>query len=43
MGLKATFEEFDGFTHEWRFWDLTIQKALTFFGLDPEEALGNPF
>lgn len=43
LGLKATFEEFDGFTHEWRFWDLTIQKALTFFGLDPEEALGNPF
>lgn len=43
LGLKATFEEFDGFTHEWRFWDMTIQKALTFFGLDPEEALGNPF
>lgn len=34
IGLNATFEEAPGYTHEWRFWDLFIQKALTFFGLD---------
>jgi len=33
IGLDAVFEEFDGYKHEWRFWDLTIQKALEFFGL----------
>ena len=41
--LAATFEEIEGFTHEWRFWDLTIQHALTFFGLDQEDEAGNPF
>ncbi len=43
IGLDATFEEIEGYTHEWRFWDLTIQHALTFFGLDEERAVGNPF
>lgn len=33
IGLDATFEEVDGYCHEWRFWDLSIQKALEFFGL----------
>jgi S-formylglutathione hydrolase FrmB len=33
IDFKATFEEYDGFTHEWRFWDLTIQRAIEFFGL----------
>jgi putative tributyrin esterase len=33
IGLKADFEEIEGYGHEWRFWDLTIQHALTFFGL----------
>jgi len=42
FNLDATFEEIEGYTHEWRFWDLTIQKALTFFGLDQKDA-GNPF
>ena len=42
IGLQATFEEAPGYRHEWRFWDLFIQKALTFFGLDGE-AQGNPF
>ena len=42
IGLDATFEEIPGYKHEWRFWDLTIQKALTFFGLDQTDA-GNPF
>lgn len=32
-GFEATFEEYDGYTHEWRFWDLTIQKAIEFFGV----------
>ncbi len=42
IGLEAEFEEIDGFAHEWRFWDLTIQHALSFFGLDDDSA-GNPF
>lgn len=42
IGLDATFEEFDGYQHEWRFWDMTIQRALTFFGLE-EDGQGNPF
>lgn len=42
IGLDAVFEEIDGYRHEWRFWDLTIQKALDFFGLDTQDA-GNPF
>lgn len=42
IGLKATFEEAEGYTHEWRFWDLFIQKALVFFGLE-ESGQGNPF
>jgi S-formylglutathione hydrolase FrmB len=42
LGADITFEEYEGFTHEWRFWDLTIQKALSFFGLDATDQ-GNPF
>ena len=42
IGLAATFEEFEGYKHEWRFWDMTIQRALTFFGLGGEDA-GNPY
>ena len=42
INLEATFEEIEGYTHEWRFWDLTIQHALEFFGLDGKDA-GNPF
>ena len=33
VGLEATYEEIPGYRHEWRFWDLGIQKALAFFGL----------
>ena len=43
LGLDAKFEEIEGFRHEWRFWDLTIQHALTYFGLDRPEDAGNPF
>ena len=42
LGLKAEFEEIDDFGHEWRFWDLKIQKALDFFGLTNKSA-GNAF
>ncbi len=31
IGLNATFEEFDGYKHEWRFWDMAIQRAIDFF------------
>lgn len=34
IGLDATFEEVEGYGHEWRFWDLAIQRSLDFFGLD---------
>lgn len=40
--IPAVFEEISGFKHEWRFWDLAIQRALTFFGLDEAEG-GNPY
>ncbi len=42
IGFDAVFEEVEGYRHEWRFWDLSIQKALTFFGLDRTDA-GKPF
>ena len=42
IGLDAMFEEYDDYKHEWRFWDLTIQKALDFFGL-PNKNAGNAF
>jgi putative tributyrin esterase len=42
IGLNATFEEIPGYSHEWRFWDLTIEKAFDFFGLLKKDA-GNPF
>ena len=37
--IPAEFEEFSGYKHEWRFWDIAIQKSLDFFGLEnkPEE------
>lgn len=31
--IPITFEEMEGYAHEWRFWDLVIQRALVFFGL----------
>ena len=33
IGLKAEWFTAPGYKHEWRFWDLAIQKALVFFGL----------
>ncbi|MDI4645167.1 alpha/beta hydrolase [Cohnella hashimotonis] len=34
IGLDAEFWTLDGYEHEWRFWDLAIQHALQFFGLE---------
>jgi len=42
IGLDATFEEEPGYKHEWRFWDLYIQKAIAFFGLEDADAVA-PF
>ena len=42
VGLNATFEEYDGYGHEWRFWDFSIQRALEFFGL-PDVILNNEY
>ena len=41
IGLDAYWFTRPGYKHEWRFWDLAIQEALNFFGL--EETGGNPF
>lgn len=32
-GIKADYWYLEGYGHEWRFWDLAIQQALFFFGL----------
>lgn len=42
MGLQAEFFSIPGLKHEWRFWDLGIQRALDFFGIEAVDA-GNPF
>lgn len=42
IGLQAKFEETEGYAHEWRFWDLSLQKALDFFDLE-EGIKGNQF
>ncbi len=34
IGLDAEFWTLEGYRHEWRFWDLAIQHALEFFGLE---------
>ncbi len=41
-GVRADFEELPGYAHEWRFWDLEIERALDRFGLKKAEA-GGPF
>lgn len=41
IGLDAHWFTLPDYRHEWRFWDLSIQEALRFFGL--EENGGNPF
>ena len=34
IGLNAKFWTLEGYRHEWRFWDLAIEHALDFFGLE---------
>lgn len=36
LKLNAAFEELSGYQHEWRFWDIAIEKALNYFGLRAE-------
>ena len=40
-GIK--FEEMEGYQHEWRFWDINIQRAIEFFGLKKGRDAGNPY
>ncbi|MBR3150918.1 MAG: hypothetical protein IKF18_04825 [Erysipelotrichaceae bacterium] len=42
VGFAAEFEEVPGYNHEWRFWELGIQKALDFF-LPEKGGEGNAF
>ena len=42
LGLESKFTEIPGYAHEWRFWDITIQEALEYFGLTGKDE-GNPF
>lgn len=42
IGLDAVFEETEGYSHEWRFWDISLQRALDFFGLK-DTTQGNAF
>ncbi|MEK3901770.1 alpha/beta hydrolase [Paenibacillus sp. FSL R7-0179] len=37
IGVEAEFWTLEGYGHEWRFWDLAIQHALDFFGLEHAE------
>ncbi len=32
-GLHAQIDTIEGYGHEWRFWDMTIERALDYFGL----------
>lgn len=41
IGLAAEYWLAEGYGHEWRFWDLAIQRALDFFGL--EDTGASPF
>lgn len=43
IGLDAIFEEMQGYSHEWRFWDTSIQKALDFFGIRLSRPAGNAY
>ena len=41
IGLEAEWFHLPGYKHEWAFWDLAIEHALDFFGLEDDG--GNPF
>ncbi len=42
IGLEAKWYDLPEYKHEWRFWDLAIEEALNFFGLEENDG-GNPF
>ena len=42
IGFDARFEEVPDYSHEWRFWEACIQKAVDFF-LPDEHGQGNTF
>ncbi len=42
LGIEATYEIIPGYRHEWRFWDIAVEKAMDLFGIVNEQA-GNPF
>lgn len=42
LGLKAEFREVEGYNHEWRFWEMEIQRAIDIF-LPGDEKAGNAF
>ena len=34
LGFKPYYYVVEGYRHEWRFWNVAIEKALDFFGLE---------
>lgn len=42
IGLEAEFDEVDGYDHEWRFWDMSIEKAINLL-VPTEDVKGNAF
>lgn len=40
-GYRFRFEAAPGYSHEWRYWDEAIQKALKFFDLDSEKTVNH--
>ena len=34
LGVEVEFQEFEGYRHEYPLWDIAIQKALNFFGVE---------
>lgn len=41
-GMDITFEVIPGYVHEWRVWEIAIQRALKFFGMESREG-GNAY
>jgi S-formylglutathione hydrolase FrmB len=42
LGLDAEFREVEGYNHEWRFWELEIQRVMDVF-LPSDKRAGNAF
>lgn len=40
LGLEATYEVIPGYGHEWRIWDIAIEKALDLFGIEKNGTTG---